>query len=291
MSIPIVPFSYPGGKARKLRWLLAHINVPCSVYLEPFCGSCTVLFNRAPVQVETINDFDGELINFFRVLQSGDYQRLRDNLEFTPYHRDEYEGAFVDAKTPKITGTPFERARNFFLRAVCGHVVIGHLEIAFMTTKCPQRPNRKTMGVENWANNLKKKVKLLDVYIERLKSVQIENVDALKFIKMYDVPGALFYCDPPYISSDYEVEQNYAARFGLEQHKEMLTMLMKSEAKVAISGYYHELYADTLLPAGWCMAQKDVPKTIDNTKKGGKRKRVTECLWMNYKPGLRGSFF
>lgn len=62
-------FNYFGGKSRYLDWLLPLLHVPAHHYVEPFCGSAVVFLNKIPHPIETINDLDGRLINFFRVLR------------------------------------------------------------------------------------------------------------------------------------------------------------------------------------------------------------------------------
>ena len=62
------------------------------VYLEPFCGSGAVFFNKEPGAVETINDLDGDVVNLFRVLREAP-EELRWALELTPYSRVECLGA------------------------------------------------------------------------------------------------------------------------------------------------------------------------------------------------------
>jgi DNA adenine methylase len=39
-------------------------------YVEPFCGACWVLFEKAPSKVEIINDLDSDLVTFWRVIQN-----------------------------------------------------------------------------------------------------------------------------------------------------------------------------------------------------------------------------
>ena len=64
----LIAFGWYGGKFSHLDWLLPLLP-ECHHYCEPFAGSGAVLLNRPPSPVETYNDLDGEVANFFRVLR------------------------------------------------------------------------------------------------------------------------------------------------------------------------------------------------------------------------------
>jgi DNA adenine methylase len=63
-----IAFGWYGGKFNHLEWLLPRLP-EAHHYCEPFAGSATVLLNREPSPVETYNDIDGDVVNFFRVLR------------------------------------------------------------------------------------------------------------------------------------------------------------------------------------------------------------------------------
>jgi len=63
-----IAFGWYGGKFSHLDWLLPLLP-ECHHYCEPFGGSAAVVLNRPPSPVETYNDLDGEVVNFFRVLR------------------------------------------------------------------------------------------------------------------------------------------------------------------------------------------------------------------------------
>jgi DNA adenine methylase len=63
-----IVFGWYGGKFNHLGWLLPLLP-SCHHYCEPFAGSAAVLLNRESSAVETYNDIDGEVVNFFRVLR------------------------------------------------------------------------------------------------------------------------------------------------------------------------------------------------------------------------------
>ncbi|MDR0370336.1 MAG: DNA adenine methylase [Prevotellaceae bacterium] len=64
----LIAFGWYGGKFSHLDWLLPQLP-DCVHYCEPFAGSGAVLLNKIPSPVETYNDIDGEVVNFFKVLR------------------------------------------------------------------------------------------------------------------------------------------------------------------------------------------------------------------------------
>ncbi len=94
MGLPAAPsrrliaFGWYGGKFRHLSWLLP-LPPECNHYCEPFSGSAAVLLNRTPSPVETYNDIDGEVVNFFRVLRDQKDQ-LIETIGLTPFSREEF---------------------------------------------------------------------------------------------------------------------------------------------------------------------------------------------------------
>ena len=103
---------YPGAKNRLAPWICEYIPKH-DVYLEPFAGSLAVLFNKQRSHIETVNDIDGEIVNFFRILRdrSGELERT---IEFTPYSRSEYKAAYEKSEDE------LERARRFTVKCWMG---------------------------------------------------------------------------------------------------------------------------------------------------------------------------
>src|SRR6266480_5349647 len=84
----LIPFGWYGGKFSHLAWLLPLLP-KCHHYCEPFAGSGAVLMNRDPSPVETYNDLDGEVANFFRVLRT-EKDALIEAIGLTPFSREEF---------------------------------------------------------------------------------------------------------------------------------------------------------------------------------------------------------
>src|SRR5437660_3850999 len=108
----LIAFGWYGGKFNHLDWLLPLLP-DCHHYCEPFAGSAAVLLNRPPSPVETYNDLDGEVVNFFRVLRDKK-DALIEAIGLTPFSREEFYRA-VSTNGEHLGAV--ERARRFFVRA------------------------------------------------------------------------------------------------------------------------------------------------------------------------------
>ena len=84
----LIAFGWYGGKFSHLHWLLPLLPKTWH-YCEPFGGSAAVLLNREPSPVETYNDIDGEVVNFFRVLRDKK-DELIEAIGLTPFSREEW---------------------------------------------------------------------------------------------------------------------------------------------------------------------------------------------------------
>src|SRR5215204_4898005 len=105
-----IVFGWYGGKFNHLDWLLPLLPA-AHHYCEPFSGSAAVLLNRIPAPVETYNDIDGELVNFFRVLREWPEELAR-IIALTPFSREEFHRA-IFGDTVDLDG--MERARQFYV--------------------------------------------------------------------------------------------------------------------------------------------------------------------------------
>jgi DNA adenine methylase len=107
-----IVFGWYGGKFSHLDWLMPLLP-EAHHYCEPFAGSAAVLLNRTPSPVETYNDIDGEVVNFFKVLRDSK-DELIEAIALTPFSREE----FYRAVSGGIRGvSQLERARRFYIRA------------------------------------------------------------------------------------------------------------------------------------------------------------------------------
>lgn len=267
----LIPFGWYGGKYSHLDWLLPLLP-KCHHYCEPFAGSGAVLLNRPPSPVETYNDLDGEVVNFFRTLRDEGDQLVR-VIGLTPFSREEF------AKACKLDpgATSFERARRFYVRARQVRTGLAQTATVGRWANCKNTSRAGMSGVvSRWLGG----VGDLQSIAERLLRVQIENRPAIQIIHLYDSPGTLFYCDPPYIHDTRGDSKAYGHEMSDEQHVELARVLNHVRGMVAISNYPCELM-NKLYPAPkW---HKTV--TAARTNHATKGKRI-ESLWTNYDPSL-----
>lgn len=260
-------FGWYGGKFSHLDWLLPKLP-PSHHYVEPFAGSAAVLLNRPPSPVETYNDLDGEVVNFFRVLRE-EPQALQRALTLTPFSREEFARACaLDPALP-----PLERARRFYVRARQVRTGLAQSATVGRWANCKATSRNGMAGaVSRWVNG----VEDLAAIAERFRRVQVENRPAVDVVKLYDAKDTLFYCDPPYVHGTRGDAKAYAHEMTDDAHRALAKALARAKGKVAVSNYDCALM-DELYPAPKWRKHVAPPRTNHATK--GVRREV---LWTNY---------
>ncbi len=229
----LIAFGWYGGKYSHLDWLLPLLP-QATHYCEPFGGSAAVLLNREPAPVETYNDIDGEVVNFFRVLRT-QKDALIEAIGLTPFSREEFELA-ISQLVQDIS--ELERARRFFVRARQVRSGLAQTASSGRWANC-LLTSRAGMGgaVSRWLGS----VEGLSEIVQRLLRIQIENAPAVEVIKRYDSEQTLFYCDPPYPHNSRGDSKAYAYEMTDGQHRELARILHNVKGKVAVSSYRCDL--------------------------------------------------
>ena len=254
--------NYPGAKWGMAKEIVAMMP-PHRSYLEPFFGSGAVLFNKPPSAIETVNDIDGDIVNFFRVLREQPEELAR-TISLTPYARD-----VVDAAYDNWGADPVDRACRFAIRSKMTHGFKMHNKSGF---KVDVQGRERAYCVGAW-NRLPDN--LINAAL-RLKEVQIENRPALDLIRRFNFGNVLIYADPPYLMSTRCCKQ-YRHEMTEQDHVELLAALLQHKGPVILSGYPSEMYDREL--KGWGkIARKSYNQNSDPR---------TEVLWCNFEvPGL-----
>lgn len=249
--------NYPGAKWGMAKEIVS-LMPPHRSYLEPFFGSGAVLFNKSPSAIETVNDIDGDITNFFKVLREQP-QELAQAISLTPYARD----VFNDAHENRGTGD-LDRAYRFAIRSKMGHGFKTYQKTGF---KIDVYARERAYCVGCW-NRLPED--LLNA-AGRLKDVQIENQPALDLIRKFNHDNVLIYADPPYLLETRGGKQ-YRFEMTEQDHVELLGALLQHKGPVILSGYASELYDREL--RSW--------NRIGRKSYNQNSEQRTEILWCNF---------
>lgn len=269
------PFTYFGGKTR-IAEKIADLLPEHEHYVEPFAGSLAVLFAKPPSAMETVNDLDGDLVNFWRVLRDrpDDLQRA---CTLTPHARAELLEAYVPA------ADELERARRLWVLLTQGRSGQHHHLTGWRYYQDP-RGSQSSMPdyLEAYCGRLAPAA-------ARLRGVSLENLPAIEMIRRYGQhPACLIYADPPYLDSVRSSGgrgDSYRHEMRTEDdHRELAAALLEARAAVVLSGYDSPLY--TKLYDGW--PRTEISGYTGNGRTGGAKR--TEVLWSN-RPFSQGSLF
>src|SRR3972149_9497502 len=224
-----IVFGWYGGKFSHLEWLLPLLP-KARHFCEPYSGSAAVLLNREPSPVETYNDIDGDVVNFFRVLRNRHDELIR-SIALTPFSREEFH---VAVNGPTLGVSDLERARRFYIRSRQARTGLAQTATLGRWANCRNTSRAGMSGVvSRWLGG----VEALQDIAKRLLRVQIENRPAIDIIRLYDEDKTVFYCDPPYMHETRGDTKAYGFEMTSDQHWELAETLQECKGLVAISGY------------------------------------------------------
>jgi len=264
----MIAFGWYGGKYSHLDFILPNLPDDATHFCDVFGGSAAVLINRQPAPVETYNDLDSELVNFFDVLRNQG-SKLVKAISLTPFSRQE----LVRACTASPGLAKLERARRFYVRARQTRTGLAQTSSEGRWAHCVLTSRAGMAGaVSRWLGA----VDGLPEIVQRLQRVQIENAPATEVLERYDSRETLFYLDPPYVHESRGDTNAYSNEMTDNDHCELAEVLNAVEGRAVVSGYRTPMY-DTLFRS-W--HRIDAPLKTINSSKGERQ----ESLWFNFTP-------
>jgi DNA adenine methylase len=259
------PVPYFGAKGRTAPWIVSLLPQH-EHYVEPFAGGLSVLLAKEPSKLETVNDLDGELMTFWRILRDRPDELLRACM-LTPHSRTEHDAAYEPAP-----GDELETARRVWVRLVQGRG--GTLRRTGWRQYID--PAGTATSMPGCMDGL---VDRMAAAAERLHQVSLESAPALDLIAKYGRhSGVLLYVDPPYLGSARSFANYRHEMRSEEQHRELAAALADCKATVVLSGYDSPLYDD--LYEGWHRYE-----TAAMAGNATAVKDRTEVLWANRRLG------
>lgn len=236
-----------GGKSQSAKKIVSLIPEH-KCYCEIFFGGGSIFFEKKPSKVEVVNDINGHLMDFYRVIQRkpneflerGKYELYSRSLYYEyltdfkikKMHRDGKEIQEICEKLNvksdyvfKIINTEFndvEKAFRFF-------ALIKEAFAAKFASGWGYGPAR------NVADAFFNEFKIVDAITSRLRHTQIDNRDFESVIDGYDSKDTLFVADPPYIKSIEENNNYYFlmidTEFTLHDHQRLFNKLKSIKGK------------------------------------------------------------
>lgn len=269
MSVAIrPPMPYFGGK-QTLGPDIARLLPTHTHYVEPYAGSLAVLLAKAPSRMETVNDLDGDLITFWRVLRDRPAD-LELACALTPHSRAEHQAAY------SLTGCDdLERARRVWVQLTQGR--------AGVRTRTGWRhfvdPSNSAVGMPGYLAGY---VRRIAPAARRLAAVSLECRPALELIDRYgQAPDVLLYVDPPYLGSTRSDGSYLHEMHREDDHRDLAAALRACAAAVVLSGYPSDLYDLELYPDWHRLSM------AASTGQGGTWSNRTEVLWSNVPLGTQ----
>lgn len=219
-EIERAPFNYLGSKFALINELQKHLPVRRK-WIDHFCGSGVVTFNRPESPIEVMNDRYGGVVAFYRCLQNPKKAaQLVERLKFLPYSREEFDHC---ATTWVTEEDDVERAAKWYTMVRLSVYGKGH-SFARITNS----------GV---INPVDKSLELFMPIHHRIRKVIIENLDVMQCLKDFDSIDAVHYFDPPYVNAD---QGAYEHKWNRNKLEALLDGIARAQGFCALSGYEDE---------------------------------------------------
>jgi DNA adenine methylase len=239
------PISYYGGK-QTLAKIILELMPPHRLYCEPFLGGAAIFFAKEPSTVEIINDTNGELVNFYRVVKTS-FGALEREIVQTLHSRRLHEQAWVVYQNPDMFD-PVKRAWAIWVLANSSYGCKLNGTFGYDRKGC----NSKKLD--------NKRENFTAAYGERLRRAQIECCDAVRIIKSRDVPDGFFYLDPPYVGAD----QGHYDGYTQDDFDLLLETLQALKGKFLLSSYRNKGLADCSERNGWYTIELSMKLSMTN---------------------------
>jgi DNA adenine methylase len=230
-------------------------------YYEIFGGMAGVLIRKPRHRIETYNDIDRNLFCLIKHLAIPSlYEKFR---EIAKHDIHSYELFTFFKDNPDYEDNELYKAYRMY------HLI---------------KHSYGSQG-NTWSRKIVKpgsvfEPEIVDRFHNRIKYVNIENMDFRKFIEKYDKKSAVAYLDPPYVVSTEK--GHYDNNFDITDHRELSDMLRDSKMKWVLSYDNDELIRE--LYDGFEFHNIEIPYgTIDTRHTNNVREYRKELIITNFK--------
>ncbi len=257
------PITYYRGKQNLVTTILPLIPNHVT-YTESFVGGGAIFWSKPKSEVEIINDYNRELINFYECVKN-EFIELEKLVRITLHSRTLHADATVIYNNPHM----FDKLkRAWAVWTLAAQSFSSMLDGSFGYDRVSGGSSKKVMS---------KRDEFTEELAIRMQNVQIENTDALRVIRSRDYKDAFHYCDPPYFNSDCGHYDGYSK----EDFESLLKTLTEVEGKFLMSSYPSDLLKQYTEENGWYTMKLEQTVSVA-TGTGSPRKKKIEVLTANY---------
>ncbi|AZA82411.1 methyltransferase [Chryseobacterium lactis] len=257
------PLTYYGGKQQLARIIIPLIP-PHYTYVEPFVGGGAIFWSKPRSEVEVINDYNRELINFYEMVKN-QFVELEKMIRITLHSRSLHSDALVIYNNPHL----FDRLpRAWAVWVLCNQSFSAKIGDSWGYDVQEQTSSKRLSN---------KRASFCEDFAIRLQNVQIENTDAIRIINSRDHEKAFHYCDPPYFNSDCGHYDGYSKH----DFESLLLCLSHAKGKFLLSSYPSDILNKFSRDLDWHTVKMQKEVLVD--KHSGKvAKKKIEVLTANY---------
>jgi DNA adenine methylase len=255
------PLTYYGGKQRLAQYILSLIPKH-TLYCEPFFGGGAIFFAKEPSEIEVINDSNGDLINFYRVMKNN-FASLKREVRATLHSREHHQSAKMVLGYPQLFN---EIKRAWAIWVLANESYSSRLDASWGFDR-----KRNTS-----AKRLHHKREKFPSYEKRLELTEIENADALSVIESRDGKNSFFYCDPPY----FNAHKGHFHFYSEQDFEDLLKCLSSIKGKFLLSSYPSPLLEKYKRKYKWHSKAIEMPLAV--TARYKRQQTKTEVLTANY---------
>ena len=236
--------SWIGNKTPILSVILPMLPLSCPRFVDVFGGSGSVTLGKPPDAFEVYNDYDGDLVNLFRCMKDRPLALIRELGFLTLNARDDFrvlkkffqQEAFApDYQDEELQLTEIllpepdadvlaqmmrEKAADHDIRRAANYLKL--LRYSYSSGK-------RSFAAQPF--DIRRLFGLIWEAHARLGNVIVDNEDFETLIRHYDREDTVFYCDPPY----YTTEGMYQTLFSAEDHLRLFQTLAEVKGKWLLS--------------------------------------------------------
>lgn len=251
------PVSWVGNKTPILGVILSLLPLETPRFVDVFGGSGSVLLGKPPDPFEVYNDYDGDLVNLFRVMKDRPLEFIRELGFLTLNSRDDFRvlKKFINQEefTDEFLAEEMQLTEILLTEPDADEIA------EMMLTKAKDHDIRRaaaylkllrysySSGKKSYASqpfDIRRLFTLVWDTHARLANAVIENKDFEQLIRHYDREETVYYCDPPYYTS----EGMYAMVFTQDDHHRLFRTLASTKGKWLLSyndcAFIRELYRE-----------------------------------------------